>query len=151
VDSIRFTVLGIPQSGGSKTPLRNPQTGKMFVKDSNPRARDWKAAVRTAARTVYDGPLLAGPLLLRVTFYLPRPKSHYRTGRHAAALRDDAPIWHTTRPDATKLLRPLEDGLTQVLWIDDAMVACQEIEKRYTGDGEPARAEVGVRLLASES
>jgi Holliday junction resolvase RusA-like endonuclease len=34
-------------------------------------------------------------------------------------------------PDATKLLRGLEDALTGVVWHDDAQIVSQHVEKRY--------------------
>lgn len=44
-------------------------------------------------------------------FFMPRPKSHWRTGKFSEELKPDAPEHHLTPPDVTKLLRITEDGL----------------------------------------
>ena len=36
---------------------------------------------------------LVGPIGVEMTVTIARPKSHYRTGRYAHLLRDDAPLW----------------------------------------------------------
>jgi Holliday junction resolvase RusA-like endonuclease len=84
--------------------------------------------------------LYQGPLQLTVLFYVPRPKSHYGVKGQLKS----APRYPTVRPDVTKLVRPLEDSLTGIVWRDDAQVVRQLAEKRY---GEPARAEVRVTVL----
>ncbi len=55
-----------------------------------------------------------------------------------------APFYPTTKPDASKLVRALEDGLNGVLWRDDSQVAEIVAVKYY---GEPARAEVRIEKL----
>ncbi len=59
---------------------------------------------------------------------MPRPKAH---SRKDGVLKDDAPNWHANKPDATKLLRSLEDALTGVLWIDDSRIVRQQVKKIY--------------------
>lgn len=86
---------------------------------------------------------LIGPLELHVTFYFPRPKSHYRTGRLAGVLKDAAPDFHTAKPDADKLLRAIGDALTGLVCRDDSQFATVRADKLY---GEP-RAEITVREL----
>jgi Holliday junction resolvase RusA-like endonuclease len=86
-------------------------------------------------------PLLEGPLGLAVVFNITRPKGHFGTGRNAGALKDSAPYWPTVKPDATKLLRGLEDALTGVVWRDDAQVVEQAVTKRYA-EREGARVVV---------
>ena len=91
----------------------------------------WKADVREAFRRQWQGDPLSGPISLAVEFVLARPKKHFRTGRHANTLRDDAPHWHTTKPDRGKLLRAVEDALTGIAWIDDAQVCAGTVNKSY--------------------
>ena len=47
----------------------------------------------------------------------------------------------TSKPDVLKLARLVEDALTGVLFIDDAQIITELIEKHW---GEPARVEVRV-------
>jgi len=131
---IQFFVTGVPKSGGSKYATTHKHTGRVVVMESMPKEnRQWRDSVICAARQAYDGPLLEGPLVLTITFYMPRPKGHYGTGKNAGRLKDSAPIAPITRPDASKLTRSTEDSLTFVLWKDDAQIVDQHVSKRYAG------------------
>jgi crossover junction endodeoxyribonuclease RusA len=65
-------------------------------------------------------------------FRMPRPKSHFRTGKHAGEIRSDAPLLHITKPDTTKLVRAAEDGATGILWADDSQICLQSASKLYS-------------------
>ena len=155
---VSFTVPGVAVTGGSKkviprNGLRYPVTvgsakhllGLVLVIDDNDRTKQWKKAVRQAAVFAVNGqPPMIGPLRLEVRFQLPRPKDHYTT---AGVLRESAPVFPTKRPDATKLLRAVEDALTGAVWLDDAQVVEQHVFKAYVGDGEEPEVHVTVREL----
>jgi crossover junction endodeoxyribonuclease RusA len=91
----------------------------------------WRERVAAAAMQVAPDEPLEGPLGVTMAFTMPRPRSHYRTGRHSGDLKPSAPNWHTGRPDTTKLVRAAEDALTGVWWRDDALIAWQRASKRY--------------------
>lgn len=138
---ITFTVYGQAQPGGSKRAGVAKSTGRIFIRDDNPKAHDWKLRVGQVAGELMSGrELFQGPLYLVATFYLPRPKSHF----NKSGVSRSAPKYPITRPDATKLLRPLEDALTGIVWGDDAQVVEQLARKRY---GEPARVVVRIGAL----
>lgn len=140
-------VHGIPKPAGSKRafPLK---TGRIVITDACKTSKDWKATVAATVMATWRGPpLVAEPVQLDVTFYMPRPKSHYRTGRHAGELRPNAPLFHITRPDSTKLLRCIEDALTGILWRDDSQIAIQTVRKMY---GERPGAELHMREARSD-
>jgi Holliday junction resolvase RusA-like endonuclease len=142
-EPIGFWIPGVPQPAGSKRafPIKraNGSIG-VAVTDANPTSRSWKNDVAHAALSVVGGGYepLRGPLSLRVTFNLPRPKSHYG----AKGLKPGSPRWHTSKPDATKLLRGVEDALTGILWGDDAQVSEQHVTKVYTSGASGVRIEV---------
>lgn len=151
---IRFTVYGIAQPAGSKQswvptskktgqPFRG-KGGRIIVNtvDDNPHSRTWKSEVKDAARAAYSGPPLEGPLSLEVLIYRPRLKSHY--GKNGL-LKPSAPVYCDVRPDATKLLRGIEDAITNAgHWRDDAQVAMQTVVKMYDAT---ARVEIIIRRL----
>lgn len=140
---VQFTVYGHALPGGSKRPLRagGKKDGKIILVDNNPKTRDWRIEIKIVAAELMKGrDLFAGPLSLDVTFYRPRPKGHY--GAHG--VKKSAPKYPITRPDRTKLLRPLEDALTGVLWRDDSQIVDGNTKKRY---GEPARVEIKVSVV----
>lgn len=150
--AIEFTVYGDAKPAGSKRAMpiyRKGAAGRELVTrangspviavvDDNPKSRDWKNSVRSAARHEYRGELLRGPLKLTLVFYRPRNKGHFnsrgelnKTGREATH-----PV---TKPDVLKLARGVEDALTGVLYGDDAQICVEVIEKAW---GEPARVEI---------
>ena len=131
MDSIEFFVHGIPAPGGSKTAFRHAKTGRIIVMDACKRNKPWRDTVASFAIEHAPDELLSCPLSLDVTFIMPRPKYHYRTGKYSGMLKDSAPHWHTVKPDATKLLRALEDALTGIMWTDDSIIVKQYVNKTY--------------------
>lgn len=117
----RFRVYGLPAPQGSKRGFAT-KSGRVAMVESSKKVKPWREAVSWAAREVYRGPLLTGPVVLACVFILPRPKSHYRTGKHAGELRPDAPTFSTKYPDCSKAIRSTEDALTGIVWRDDAQV-----------------------------
>lgn len=145
---IRFTVLGRPQPGGSKRAFAlrtgGQFTGRVAVADANPNVKSWRAEVRHVARAAYEGPLLTGPVEACFVFYKARPAAHFRTGRNSSLLRAAAPEHPTSRPDALKLARAVEDALTGVIWRDDSQVVHLHAHKAF---GEPERCEIEITPL----
>jgi Holliday junction resolvase RusA-like endonuclease len=142
-EHVEFTVYGVAQPGGSKKWLpRGGRPGaRPLLVDDNPRAKDWQRAVALQAGGAMGGrALFTGPLLLRLRFVVVRPGGHYTsTGKLSAHGRRHP--YPDKRPDLTKLVRAVEDGLKGVVWRDDDQVVQQEAAKVY---GEPARVEVEV-------
>lgn len=134
-----ITIIGIPAPQGSKTP---------WGSEANPNTKPWRANVAAEAALHRDqitgDSLAAGPLKIIVAFYFPRPKSHYRTGKHAGELKDTAPTYCATKPDLDKLQRAIGDALTGVLIRDDSQIVKWDATKLY---GEPARCEL--RIVAA--
>lgn len=129
---IEFFVYGIPKPAGSKRGLVNPKTGKAILVDAAGKAgKDWRHDCKMAAVEVMQGHnRFSGPVKLFVQFCMPRPKSHYTTGK-SQHLKETAPQWHTNTPDTTKLMRGLEDSLKGIVWEDDSQVAIQTAIKAY--------------------
>lgn len=145
---ITFFVPGMPQTGGSKRAFAHKvngrYTGRVIVTDANTRSRTWRGDIRDALQREYTGPPLEGPLALRVTFYLPRPQSHFRRN---GALKDSAPSAAIGRCDLTKYLRALEDALNRILWVDDRYIVLQTAEKRYADNNERIGCQVSVTTV----
>jgi Holliday junction resolvase RusA-like endonuclease len=145
---IAFTVYGAPAAAGSKRGFYNRKAGRVIITDASDKARPWKALVSDAAIeaiTQHDwfveGRLLDGPLLLDLTFWVPRPKGHYGSGANAGKVRGSAPRHPAVKPDLLKLARAVEDALSGIVYRDDAQIVVEILQKAY---GEPARCEVRV-------
>jgi Holliday junction resolvase RusA-like endonuclease len=134
-----FTIYGKPQPAGSKRGFAyRGKDGKQHVaiSDANKNSRPWKDSVIAAAREAHRGGQVLGPVQLEVTFYIPRPRSHYGTGRNASVLKASSPGWPTSKPDLLKLARGVEDAITEAgVWRDDAQIAVEKLEKRWSMDG----------------
>lgn len=113
-------VIGIPRPQGSK----NVHHGEnhSWVSEANPNLRPWRDSVcwyaRQQLQAVGQSPF-AGPVRLEVTFTFSRLKSHYG----ARGLKPSAPRYKATAPDLSKLVRGVEDALTEAgIWRNDAPV-----------------------------
>ncbi len=139
--AITFEVVGQPATQGSKVeqvirgrggnPIIKNGRALTTIREDNPRLAQWRQEVAHAARQVYDGPLILGPVSLWLAFVRPRPKGHFGTGRNAAKRKPLAPEYPTTKPDLSKLTRAVEDALTKVVWYDDSQVVELHVTKRY--------------------
>ena len=139
-EPVTIRVLGRPAPQGSKRAFvirGGPRKGQAAViESSHDRVKSWRQAVLDAALNAQDafapaddpGFPLAGPLEVSMVFVMPRPKSHYRTGRNAHLLRDSAPAYPHGKPDVSKLCRAAEDALTDAgIWADDAQVVRYDV------------------------
>lgn len=146
----RFSVSGLPQPGGSKRGFYIEKIKRVVIVDDNKRAKSWKDTVAAFAADHWGSRSpLDGTLAVDVVFTLPRPQSHFRTGKRAGELREDAPQFHTKKPDGTKLFRSTEDSLTGILWRDDSLIADQRVRKIY-GDKPGAAITVYSLVGATE-
>jgi Holliday junction resolvase RusA-like endonuclease len=140
-------VIGLARPAGSKRafvptnkktgqPFRRPNGGVVVsVVDDNPKSKDWKTDIKAQIYREWNGrELLDGPLWLRLVFYLPRPQSHFGSGKNAGTLRATAPTFPATKPDVLKLARGVEDALTNIVWKDDSRIVKEILEKEFTVD-----------------
>lgn len=159
---LKFWVPGEPIPQGSKKAVpvkshgvwaRDRRSGRPIVSmmDDNPRLKPWREMVERRARAAWGGrPISIGPMIVVATFYFDRPKYHYRTGRFAAELRPDAPMFHLVKPDVDKLVRAIADALTGVVYSDDAQIIQMDPAKRWSHAHGGARRAEGVRILIEE-
>jgi crossover junction endodeoxyribonuclease RusA len=157
---VAFTVHGKPAPKGSVRAfvprkrdgsiVRRADGAPMVVKndDSGARGKAWMGDVAKACAEAMDAGEIAlmrdVPVAVSIIFHAVRPKSHYRTGRNAARLRDDAPSWPAKRPDVDKWVRAVLDALTATAWADDGQVVELHATKVW---GEQAKADVELRVL----
>lgn len=158
---LRFVVLGEAKPAGSKRSLPIRKQGeptRYVVVDANPRQKSWLQEVRHAANEAIKDwrgadlldlpPFPWGePLQLGLTFYVPRPKGHFGTGRNAGVVKASAVAHPAKRPDLLKLARGVEDALSQLVYRDDALIVREVLEKRW---GSSARVEIEVRQLGHD-
>lgn len=78
---------------------------------------------------------LEGAISVSLEFHMPRPKSHYRTGKYSHILKDSRPAYHTSRPDIDNLIKFYLDCMTGLFWKDDAIIYDVRATKVYAEKG----------------
>lgn len=161
-DVLVINVHGIPGAQGSKrgfaTKKGGHYTGKVAMRESSAKVAPWRSDVKAAADAAIGDregtgdpfAILGGPVHISLLFRFARPKAHYRTGRNAHLLRDDAPMFVTSRSagDLDKLQRSTFDALTAAgVWVDDSQAARVMATKVYCGPGEVPGATIAIRPL----
>lgn len=143
----RVRIYGVPAPQGSKTLRRGG--GKVWMSDDNShRLKAWRRTVATAWQAA-GHPMVSGPVILGAQFLIPRPRSHYGTGRNATIVKPTAPRWVPVRPDLDKYVRAVSDALTDAnAWEDDARVVAVAAVKMYCDD--PADAGVDISVIPLE-
>jgi Holliday junction resolvase RusA-like endonuclease len=130
-ETISLVILGEPK--GQKR-HRSTLIGKgagAFISNYDPSKRDKKNFADVVQGNAPKVPF-EGPLKLDVHAFFGRPKSHYRTGKNSHILKDDAPLWKTSKPDRDNVDKFVLDSLTKIYWKDDAMICAGEILKQYS-------------------
>lgn len=148
-DAIRFTVRGEPK-GQPRPRAFARKMGNKFVArvyDAGT-AEAWKSEIAAAAQGHIPREPITGPVSMEMKFFFKRPKSHYRSGRRANELRDDAPDWHTAKPDADNLAKAVKDCCkTLGFFKDDSQVCVEKVFKWYPSDGSFQGAELVIEPL----
>jgi Holliday junction resolvase RusA-like endonuclease len=137
---LSFTVYGVAQPAGSKRAFTPRGWTRPIITDSNRNLKSWQQLVADQASHALERlpetarQILVGGVRLSLAIYLPRPK----------ALAAKAYPAHTKKPDASKLVRAVEDALTGVVWRDDSQVVELVVGKYYAAPREPAHVHVRV-------
>jgi len=108
-------------------------------------ANGWKNSIK-AVFMDRAGQAVEGPLRVETTFYFPRPKSHYGTGKNSAKLKPSAPVYHVITPDIDNLEKAAYDALSMKIgvgfWKDDSQIVEAQPAKRFACGGP-----IGMRIL----
>jgi len=130
-DTIKIVVPGIPKS------QKRHRFGRGFTYD--PSKQDKTTFLSLVREQAPEHPIL-GPIALKVRFTMPRPKKHFKSGKHFNSLKHDAPYYHTYRPDTDNLLKFVMDALgREIFFKDDSQVSQIKAMKVY---GDYPRTEI---------
>lgn len=133
VDGLSFWVPGVPAPQGSKRVGRNRRTGApVLIESAGERLRDWRNVTASYARVAQGGAAsLTGPVAVRLSFWMPRPRSPKCAERPCV------------RPDVDKLCRAVLDSLGSAgAYVDDGQVVELSASKWWAGPEGP-----GVRVV----
>lgn len=139
---VAFEVIGHPEPAGSKKAVQLPHQRRPYVVDANPKAKGWQKVVAATARGAMLKERLepfTGPLFVEMVFQRVRPVSHVRRDG-SLSLEGTRHPWPETKPDVLKLARAVEDAMTGIVYVDDALIVSERLAKEY-------RDHEGVRIL----
>jgi crossover junction endodeoxyribonuclease RusA len=120
---ISFFVPGIPATQGSKN---------QFGVESCKRLPEWRSLVSLMAKQQMDGKTpFDGPVKVLYSFWFPRAKNHFGTGKKSNSMRDDAPLYATAKGDIDKLQRAVNDAMTGIVYHDDKQISQVAAVKMY--------------------
>jgi len=142
-----FDVHAVGEPKGQPRPRAFVRAGRAAVYDAGT-AEGWKSAVATACKPL-EGRGLDTPLMLILTFHMPRPKGHFGAKglleRHACTL-------FVRKPDADNLAKAVMDAMTMIgVWRDDDQVTDLVVRKRYADPGTPAGCRIQIHQVAEET
>ena len=121
---VAFNVNGIrPTPQGSKRHVGN---GRM-IEQAGAALKAYRRAIVLASAPHRPQTPLCGPVHVRLVIQMPRPGSHFGSGKNAGALKPSAPQWIDAYPlkrgDVDKLERATLDALTTSrIYHDDSQV-----------------------------
>jgi Holliday junction resolvase RusA-like endonuclease len=148
VKRITFEILGNPKAQQRHRTYTKGKDGRPlpFARNVDPSATDKDDLLAQIMQHRPEVPW-AGPVSLTVYWFLPRPRSHYHTGKHAGELRPDAPVHCATKPDIDNLEKLLTDAMNGVFYQDDAQIVRVIKDKLYCPAAERPRTEVTLEKL----
>lgn len=143
---MKIIVYGLPGPQGSKS-FKGMRGGHAILVESSKKVKPWRKAVESEAywaklrHAESDAPgclswvALDGPLIARMVFTMPKPKSAPKRTQ----------TWPSAKPDLSKLVRSTEDALTDSgIWRDDArVVEYSRVAKVYPGEDPEALDQPG--------
>lgn len=142
---ITVRVNGLPAPQGSKR-----HVGNGVMVESSAAVKPWREAIRAEVQRVVfplrpaednSRRIASGPVIVTVTFWLPRPRGHYGTGRNAGSLRPSAPARPHRKPDLDKLARAVLDAVVMGGAVgDDSQVVTIAASKWYADHMPPGCA-----------
>jgi len=137
---INFTITGKP------IPLKRHRVtkhGRMYDPSHKDKKQIWLQIAQFKPKTP-----LAGDIMLKLIFTMPRPKSHFRTGKFKHILKDgyEHIINHTFKPDIDNLVKLICDTIQgqDRMIVDDSQICMLQAEKIY---GETPMTEVIIEEL----
>jgi len=139
MDKILLTILGEPKA---QKRHRHVKMGGL-VRQYDPSSADKGDFLSIVQREAPKEPFTE-PLAVAIRFYFTRPKSHFRSGKNSHIMKDTAPLWHTSKPDADNLAKFVLDSMNKIYWKDDSVIADLWILKQYS---DKPRTEIEISLL----
>lgn len=143
--TVRFFVPGKPVAKARARTVTRGKGGRalLFAKTFTPsKTVNYETQVAEHASVAMNGhELMRGPIELEVDMLMPIPSS-WSEKRQLAAMHGE--IRPTKKPDATNVLKSIEDACNCVVWRDDSQIVESRQRKLYS-------SRPGVRVTVNEA
>ena len=147
-----FDVKGIPKAqprhqAFAKNIAKPGQKPKVMARVYQKNTAEWwKSQVILAGKDWRPANPVEGPVLMRIIFWMPRPKRLLRN-------KDpDGPVLHLAKPDSENLEKPILDCLKNDGWFrDDSLVCVKKSAKFYHAKVGSPGAEIYIEELDDDS
>ena len=117
---------------GSPLPLKRhrlTRRGRVY----DPSADDKRVWMETALAFCPVEPL-TGAIEVELEFIMPRPKSHFGTGRNDGRLKPSVPTHHLHTPDLDNLVKFVLDAMNGKFYVDDAQIISIACKKTFSAE-----------------
>lgn len=128
---IQLKILGDPVAKKRPKVVRRTRkaedgTDEIFLQAINTQTEtedNWLLEVYNDINAQLGGKLLEGPLVVKLEFICPRPKSHFGTGQNKFKMKRSAPMFPcNTRQDLDNFIKFPLDILNKRVWVDDRQI-----------------------------
>ena len=139
MNEIHIVVPGEPVGKGRPRAFQTRGARRTIKMHTPEKTRAYEDAVALAGKLAMQGrEPLGGPVAMRLDIFMPIPASWSKAKREAALLSSVMPI---SKPDASNVLKAVEDALNGIAYIDDSQIIDVWVRKRYSHE---ARIELTV-------
>lgn len=153
--SYSFFVSGNPKTQGSKrgygrayTDGEGRQRVAVTMVEQSKGLHTWRDSIKRMAALLRPSDWnTSGAFTLSAVFYMPRPKAHFNS---KGELKKNAPMFHTHKGDADKLIRACGDALASVCYQDDGMIVGTSSVKLFCDPSDGPGALVRISRLSEE-
>lgn len=133
---LAFTIPGNPVAKGRPKLTTIAGMARAYTPQ---KTRNYETLVRLACQQAMAGRApFDEPLRMQVSIFLAIPESW---SKKKAALAADGYVKPTKKPDASNILKAVEDGMNSVAYTDDSRIVDLVVTKRYS---DQPRVEVAV-------
>ena len=136
---IKFTIIGKPKALKRHRPSAR---GGYY----DPSSKDKKDVLLQIAKFKPKQPFV-GNIYLTLRLSMPRPKSHYRTGKYKHLLKDSSPELHSVKPDLSNMVKLYEDILQPDFYVDDSQICVLNCYKDYIQHGKEPETYVRIEEI----
>ena len=127
---VSFFCPGQPRPQGSKMAPFKTKGGKWISPEANANVKRWRKCVAECARFAMGSLAVRdGDVSLEARFLFERPKSHYAKSGALTKSSPESPGHNLG--DLSKLVRAVEDAMSEIVYKDDAMIQRLRASKCY--------------------